>query len=193
MKRRNWIALILVLGLLTVAGFLTVVQRGAAATELSGLTYATDVRQRICKEIWEEIGLWYSYFDDKGIHWESELHRCLHRAIEARSDYEFFASISAMVRRLEDSHSYVYEYPRPVSRDRGRPRIHIAEVEGKPIRLEVSGFKFQVSRWREYRTDGSLIEGRGVPADISVSPTVSDIAGCIDSALICAVDYLRSP
>ncbi len=42
------------------------------------------------------------------------------------------------------------------------------------LRLEVSGFKFQVSRWREYRTDGSLIEGQGVPADIGVNPTVNE-------------------
>ncbi len=436
MKRRNWVSLILIPGLLTVVGFLAVVPGGEAVTKLTELTYSPEERQRICEEIWEKIGLWYSYFDDKGIDWESVKQRYLDQVAGTQSDYEFFASMSAMVRELEDGHSYIYDYPRQVPSNRGRPRIHIVEAEGKPIvakvafgsdaeaqgivpglkivsvdgepanqridflvprvhsstpwhrrsvavaamlegdldepvqvelesqdgkvfslrllrepfvaepasitaavldgdiglltlpsfsasymglksgddlvkafdaaleqlrgtkaliidmrgngggddrvaqrcagrfftssvafpgfqmrmvtlgkpwfaprigrnvsprgewqysgaivllvdefvissaehfvagmhdsgrattighttagssgnpiRLEVSGFKFQVSRWRELRTDGSLIEGQGVPADISVSPTVDDIARRIDGALICAVDYLKS-
>lgn len=39
-----------------------------------------------------------------------------------------------------------------------------------------------MSRWREYRADGSLIEGHGVPADI--------VDG-IDTVLAFALDYLR--
>jgi C-terminal processing protease CtpA/Prc len=436
MRRRNLVSFILIVGLLTVAGFLSVVPGGEAVTELTELTYSPEERHRICEEIWEKIGLWYSYFDDKGIDWESVRQCYLHQVAGVESDYEFFVSMSALVRELDDGHSYMCDYPRQVSSARGRPRIHIAETEGKPIvakvafgsdaeaqgivpgltilsvdgepskerinrlvprvhsstpwhrrsvavaavlegdldeqvkvelesrdgkvfslrllrepfvaepmaitaavldgdiglltlpsfsasrlglksgddlvkafdaaleqlremkaliidmrgngggddrvaqrcagrfftssvafpgfqmrmvtlgkpwfaprigravsprgewqysgpvvllidefvissaehfvagmhdsgrattighttagssgnpiRLEVSGFKFQVSRWREYRADGSLIEGQGVPADISVSPTVDDIAGCIDRALICAVDYLKS-
>lgn len=436
MKRRRQVALLLIPGLLTAIGLLTVKPRGEAVTELAELTYSLQERQRIYREIWEKIGLWYSYFDDKGIDWESIGQRYLERVAEAKSDYEFFAGISSMVRELKDGHSYVYEYPKPISQNRGRPCIHMVEAEGKPIvakvtpgsdaeakgvipglrvvsvdgepakeriesliplvhsstpwhrrsvavaamlegnpdqavqvelaspsgatftllllrepfvrepmaitakvldgdigllrlpsfsasglgltsgdalvkefdssleglretkaliidmrgngggddrvaescaarfftsavafpgfqmrmvtlgkpwfaprlgrkvsprgvwqytkpvvllidefvissaehfaagmhdsgravtighttagssgnpiRLEVSGFKFQVSRWRELRTCGSLIEGQGVPADIVASPTVSDIAGCLDRALICAIDYLSS-
>ncbi len=436
MKRRSQVALILILGLLTAIGLLTVMSRGEAVTELAEFTYSLEERQRICEEIWKKIGLWYSYFDDKGIDWESVRERYSDQVAEVKSDYEFFVSMSAMVRELEDGHSYMYDYPKPVPVNRGRPRIRIVEADGEPIvaevasgsdaeakgvapglrivsvdgesakerisfliplvtsstpwhrrsvavaamlegdldeevqvelaspsgttftflllrepfvgepmaitaevldgdiglirlpsfsasglgldsgdalvkefdralehlketkaliidmrgngggddrvaqscagrfftaavdfpdcqmrvvtlgkpwfaprmrrtvkprgvwqytnpvvllidefvissaehfaagmhdsgrattighttagssgnpiRLEVSGFKFQVSRWREYRTDGSLIEGQGVPADISVSLTVNDIAGCIDRALICALDYLKS-
>lgn len=428
---KHWIS-IAVVATIVIAGLTGTLSSGTALTEL---TYSPEERQRICEEIWEKIGLWYSYFDDKGIDWESVRQRYLDQVAGAQSDYEFFAGMSAMVRELEDGHSYVYDYPRQVPSNRGRPRIHIVEAEGKPIvakvasgseaeakgvvpglrivsvdgepaseridflvprvhsstpwhrrsvavaamlegdldepvqvelesqdgkilglrllrepfvaepaaitadvldgdiglltlpsfsasrlglksgddlvkafdgaleqlketkaliidmrgngggddrvaqrcagrfftssvafpgcqmrmvtlgkpwfaprtgrkvsprgdwqysgpvvllidefvissaehfvagmhdsgrattighttagsscnpiRLEVSGFKFQVSRWREFRTDGSLIEKQGVPADISVSPTVNDIAGCVDRALICAVDYLK--
>lgn len=429
---KHWISIIMVAAILSVGLTRTL----SAQTTLTELTYSLEVRQRICREIWEKIGLWYSYFDDKGIDWESVGQRYLDKVEGVESDYEFFVSMSAMVRELEDGHSYMYDYPRQVSSDRGKPRIHIVEAEGKPvvakvafgsdaeakgvvpglrivavdgepaekrigslvprvhsstpwhrrsvavaamlegdadepvqvelesqdgqvfslrllrepfaaepaavtaeildgdiglltlpsfsasrlglksgddlvkafdealeqlketkaliidvrangggddrvaqkcagrfftssvafpsfqmhmvtlgkpwfaprigrnvsprgewqysrpvvllidefvissaehfaagmhdsgrattighttagssgnpIRLEVSGFKFQVSRWREFRTDGSLIEGQGVPADVNVSPTVNDIAGCIDRALICAIDYLKS-
>ena len=65
-----------------------------------------------------------------------------------------------------------------------------AGCSGNPVPLEVSGFKFQVSRWREYRADGSLIEGLGVPADIAVRPTAADLAGGVDRVLAAAIDYL---
>ena len=105
MKRRNWVSLILIPGLLTVVGFLAVVPGGEAVTKLTELTYSPEERQRICEEIWEKIGLWYSYFDDKGIDWESVKQRYLDQVAGTQSDYEFFASMSAMVRELEDGHS----------------------------------------------------------------------------------------
>jgi C-terminal processing protease CtpA/Prc len=58
------------------------------------------------------------------------------------------------------------------------------------MQLEVSGFKLQVSRWREYRADGSLIEGHGVPADIVARPSIADLANGVDRVLAAAVDYL---
>jgi|GEM_PF-3903867 C-terminal processing protease CtpA/Prc len=67
-----------------------------------------------------------------------------------------------------------------------------AGSSGTPVRLEAAGFEFQVSRWREYRADGSLIEGHGVPADIVVRPTIAGIAGGVDTVLAVALDYLRS-
>ncbi len=67
-----------------------------------------------------------------------------------------------------------------------------AGSSGNPIRLEISGFKFQVSRWREYRACGSLIEGNGVPADIVVRPTINDLATGVDTVLVRALDYIKS-
>jgi len=65
-----------------------------------------------------------------------------------------------------------------------------AGSSGNPVPLEVSGFKFQVSRWREYRADGSLIEGHGVPADVVIGPTVADLANGVDRVLAAAIEYL---
>ncbi|HNU93553.1 MAG TPA: hypothetical protein PKM31_01845 [Bacillota bacterium] len=31
------------------------------------LTYSAQERRRICEDVWRKVGLWYSYFDDKGI------------------------------------------------------------------------------------------------------------------------------
>lgn len=61
------------------------------------------------------------------------------------------------------------------------------------MQLEVGGFKFQVSRWREYRADGSLIEGHGVPADIVARPSIADLANGVDRVLAAAIDYLDDP
>ncbi len=96
MKRRRQVALILILGLLTAIGLLTVMSRGEAVTELAEFTYSLEERQRICEEIWKKIGLWYSYFDDKGIDWESVRERYSDQVAEVKRDYEFFVSMSAM-------------------------------------------------------------------------------------------------
>ena len=104
------------------------------------LTYSTQERRRICEEVWRKVGLWYSYFDDKGIDWESVKPRYLDLAAGARSDREFFACITGLLRELRDGHSYVYEYPKPIPGmgNRGTPRARVVEAEGRPVVAEVT-------------------------------------------------------
>ena len=137
--------------MIVVAGF---VRMMPAETALADLTYSLEERQRICEEIWHKIDLWYSYFDDKDIDWESVRQVYLDEVAEARSDYEFFASMGAMVRELQDSHSYMYDYPKPVSINRGKPGIRIAEAEGKPVVAEV--------------VPGSDAEGKGIVPGLEI-------------------------
>ena len=112
--------------------------RGSGAP--ADLTYSIEERQRICEEVWRKVGLWYSYFDDKGIDWESVKPRYLDLAAGATSDREFFSCITGLLRELHDGHSYVYEYPKPISGAgaRGTPRMRVVEADGKPIVAEVS-------------------------------------------------------
>lgn len=108
-----------------------------AETPLTELTYSLDKRMEICREILHKMSLWYSYSDEKNIDWESIRQRYLTQAVEATSDYEFIAGMSAMVRELHDGHSYMYDYPKSVSVNRGRPCVRIIEAEGKPIVAKV--------------------------------------------------------
>ncbi len=103
------------------------------------LTYSTQERRRICEEVWRKVGLWYSYFDNKGIDWESIRPRYLDLAAGARSDREFFACITGLLRELRDGHSYIYEYPKPIPGmgKRGTPRVRVVEAEGRPVVAEV--------------------------------------------------------
>ena len=104
------------------------------------LTYSTQERRRICEEVWRKVGLWYSYFDDKGIDWASVKLRYLDLAAGARSDREFFSCITNLLRELHDGHSYVYEYPKPVPGmgKRGTPGVRVVEAEGRPVVAEVT-------------------------------------------------------
>lgn len=104
------------------------------------LTYSVQERRRICEEVWRKIGLWYSYFDDKGIDWEAVKSRYLDLAAWARNDRDFFACITSLLRELHDGHSYVYEYPKPVPGmgNRGTPRVLVVEAEGRPVVAEVT-------------------------------------------------------
>ena len=63
-----------------------------------------------------------------------------------------------------------------------------AGSSGNPVSREVAGFKYQISRWREYRTTGELIEGRGVPADVEVAPTLAGVLAGRDEVLEKAVE-----
>ncbi len=112
--------------------------RGNGAS--ADLSYSIEERRRICEEVWRKIALWYSYFDDKGIDWESVKPRYLDLAAGSRSDREFFACITSLLRELHDGHSYVYEYPKLVAGmgNRGTPRMRVTETAGRPIVAEVA-------------------------------------------------------
>ncbi|MGI6132024.1 MAG: S41 family peptidase [Bacillota bacterium] len=112
--------------------------RGNGAS--ADLSYSIEERRRICEEVWRKIALWYSYFDDKGIDWESVKPRYLDLAAGSRSDREFFACITSLLRELHDGHSYVYEYPKlvPGMGNRGTPRMRVTETAGRPIVAEVA-------------------------------------------------------
>ena len=120
------------------------------------LTYSAQERRQICEEVWRKVGLWYSYFDDKGIDWESVKPRYLDLVAGSRTDREFFACITSLLRELHDGHSYVYEYPKPVPGmgNRGTPRVLVVEAEGKPIVAEVAS--------------GSDAEAKGVMAGLEI-------------------------
>lgn len=120
------------------------------------LTYSAQERRRICEEVWRKIGLWYSYFDDKGIDWQSVKPRYLELAAGSRTDREFFACITGLLRELHDGHSYVYEYPKPIpgAGSRGTPRMRVVEADGKPIVAQVA--------------PGSDAEAKGVVAGLEI-------------------------
>lgn len=120
------------------------------------LTYSIEERQRICEEVWRKTGLWYSYFDDKGINWESVKPRYLDSVAGSRTDREFFACITSLLRELHDGHSYVYEYPKPIPGigSRGTPRMRVVEADGKPIVAQVAS--------------GSDAEAKGVAAGLEI-------------------------
>lgn len=105
---------------------------------LTTITYSLQERQEIITGIWEKIDLWYSYFDEKGIDWNKIKEKYLTEVEGVTSDWEFFQKVAAMIRELHDGHSYVYDYPKPISFRYGRPECEILEADGKPIVARVT-------------------------------------------------------
>jgi carboxyl-terminal processing protease len=66
-----------------------------------------------------------------------------------------------------------------------------AGSSGNPVQRQAGGFRYQISRWREYRTTGELIEGGGIPADVVVMPTVEGVRAQRDEVLERAIEVAR--
>lgn len=131
MKRERLRLLAVVL--LLFAGFaLQSLPCGAASEVHSGL----DARQRmrIFDKVWKTIDRWYYDPAFGGVDWKAVGEDFRPRALAAPGDDAFYALISEMVARLNDSHTY-YEPPvkdSMLARAGGRGRgFEVAEIEGR--------------------------------------------------------------
>lgn len=102
------------------------------------LTFSLEERREIIGEIWEKIALWYSYFEEKDIDWDEVRVRYSDEVSRAKSDWDFYRTVSAMVRELRDGHSYVFAYPKPTPVQVGAPRVDIIEADGRPVVLSIA-------------------------------------------------------
>ena len=126
---------------IAIVGFCLVVAVGTSIATSedapADCSYTPQQRRSIASDIWSDIKLRYSYFDEKGIDWDAVGRVFIAKAENASSDREFFAAVSDMVRELHDGHSYVYSYPKSSGRPWGYSALTIADIEGIPTVVEV--------------------------------------------------------
>lgn len=115
-----------------------VIAVGAGEQQYSLSSYTPEQRRSMATEVWADIKLRYSYFEDKGLDWDAIGRKYISLAETAGSDRDFYSAVTEMVRQLRDGHSYVYGYPGPVSGEaRGATAVSIALVDGKPTVVAV--------------------------------------------------------
>jgi C-terminal processing protease CtpA/Prc len=66
-----------------------------------------------------------------------------------------------------------------------------AGSSGSPRTFHAGPITYRVSTWREYRLDGTLIEGHGVDPDITVAPKLDDLRKGLDTCLEAGISFLN--